>query len=188
VDVWTGWSDRRGGVRWSPDTATMVFSATKGMASTVIRRLVDRGLLDSDAPVAEYWPEFGANGKPDIAARPVLRHRAGLSELRGANSEDLLDHRLMQDRLAAAPAGSSQGEPAYHALTYGGPMSGLARAVTGRGMRELFGKELAEPPNTDGLHPGRLPPTHRRGPRRSSSRRPVSLTRCSTRSRPKSPG
>ena len=63
VDVWTGWSDRRGRVPWSADTAPMVFSATKGMASTVIHRLVDRGLIDYDAPVAEYWPEFGANGK-----------------------------------------------------------------------------------------------------------------------------
>jgi CubicO group peptidase (beta-lactamase class C family) len=157
VDVWTGWSDRRGRVPWSADTAAMVFSATKGMASTVIHRLVDRGLLDYDVPVAEYWPEFGANGKSDITVRQVMRHRAGLSALRGASSEDLLNHRLMEDRLAAAPAGSSRGKPAYHALTYGWLMSGLARAVTGRGMRELFRKELAEQLNTDGLHLGRPP-------------------------------
>ena len=65
VDVWTGWSDRRGTTPWSADTGAMVFSATKGMASTVIHRLADRGLIDYDAPVAEYWPEFGANGKAD---------------------------------------------------------------------------------------------------------------------------
>ncbi len=69
VDVWTGYADRRGRVPWSADTATMVFSATKGMASTVIHRLVDRGLIDYDAPVAQYWPEFGANGKADITVR-----------------------------------------------------------------------------------------------------------------------
>ena len=45
VDVWTGWADRRGEVPWSADTGAMVFSATKGLASTVIHRLVDRGLL-----------------------------------------------------------------------------------------------------------------------------------------------
>src|SRR6202046_1745352 len=39
VDVWTGWADRRGRVPWTADTGTMVFSATKGMASTVIHRL-----------------------------------------------------------------------------------------------------------------------------------------------------
>jgi CubicO group peptidase (beta-lactamase class C family) len=157
VDVWTGWSDRLGRVPWSADTAPMVFSATKGMASTVIHRLADRGLIDYKAPVGEYWPEFGANGKSDITVRRVMRHGAGLSALRGASKEDLLDHQLMEDGLAAAPAGYSLGKPAYHALTYGWLISGLARAVTGMGMRELFRRELAEPLGTDGLHLGRPP-------------------------------
>ncbi len=157
VDVWTGWADRRGRVPWSADTASMVFSATKGMASTVIHRLVDRGLIDYDAPVAEYWPEFGANGKGDITVRQVMRHRAGLSALHGASLQDLLDHEVMEQRLAAAPAGYALGKPAYHALTYGWLMSGLARAVTGKSMRELIRQELAEPLDTDGLHLGRPP-------------------------------
>jgi CubicO group peptidase (beta-lactamase class C family) len=157
VDVWSGWSDRGGQVPWTADTAPMVFSATKGLASTVIHRLVDRGLIDYDAPVGEYWPEFGANGKSDITVRQLMRHRAGLSALRGASKEDLLDHGLMEQRLAAAPPGHLLGKPAYHALTYGWLMSGLARAVTGKSMRELIRQELAEPLGTDGLHLGRPP-------------------------------
>ena len=97
----------------------MVFSATKGMAATVIHRLADRGLIDYDAPVSEYWPEFGANGKADLTVRPVMGHNAGLSGLRGATKEDLLDHVVMEDRLAAAPPGRLLGKPAYHALTFG---------------------------------------------------------------------
>jgi len=157
VDVWTGWSDRGGTVPWTADTAPMVFSATKGMASTVIHRLVDRGLIDYDAPVAEYWPEFGANGKAHLTVREVMRHRAGLSGLRGATRDDLLDHVVMEERLAAAPPGRLLGKPAYHALTYGWLMSGLARAVTGKGMRELIREELAEPLDTDGMYLGRPP-------------------------------
>ncbi|MGB7867351.1 MAG: serine hydrolase domain-containing protein [Mycobacterium sp.] len=157
VDVWTGWSDRRGRVPWTADTATMVFSATKGMASTVIHRLVDRGLIDYDAPVAEYWREFGANGKFNITVRQMMRHQAGLSALHGASKDDLLNHELMEERLAAARPGYSFGRSAYHALTYGWLVSGLARAVTGQGMRELIRQELAEPLNTDGLHLGRPP-------------------------------
>ena len=157
VDVWTGWSDRRGTVYWTADTGAMVFSATKGMASTVIHRLVDRGLIDYDAPVAEYWPEFGANGKSEITVRAVMRHRAGLSHLNGVSKADLLDHRLMEDRMAAAHVGRLFGKSAYHAVTYGWLMSGLARAVTGKGMRELFREDLAEPLGTDGLHLGRPP-------------------------------
>ena len=157
VDVWTGWSDRRGRHRWSADTAPMVFSATKGVASTVIHRLADRGLIDYDAPVAEYWPEFGANGKSQITVRDVMRHRAGLSHLHGVRKRELLDHHHMEERIAAAPVGRHFGKSAYHALTYGWLMSGLARAVTGRGMRELMRLEVAAPLNTDGVHLGRPP-------------------------------
>ncbi len=157
VDVWTGWADRRGRAPWMADTGAMVFSASKGMASTVIHRLVDRGLIDYAAPVAEYWPEFAANGKSAITVRQVLRHRAGLSHLGGASKDDLLDHLRMEQRLAAAPPGPYLGKPAYHALTYGWLMSGLARAVTGRGMRDLIREELAAPLGTDGLHLGRPP-------------------------------
>ncbi|MDT5273474.1 MAG: hypothetical protein QOG95_406, partial [Mycobacterium sp.] len=110
-----------------------------------------------EAPVAEYWPAFGANGKSNITVRQVMRHQAGLSALHGASTADLLNHELMEERLAAAAPGYSFGKPAYHALTYGWLVSGLARAVTGRGMRELFRRELAEPLGTDGLHLGRPP-------------------------------
>jgi CubicO group peptidase (beta-lactamase class C family) len=157
VDTWTGWADRRGRVPWTADTGAMVFSATKGMASTVIHRLVDAGLIDYEAPVAEYWPQFGVNGKSGITVRELMRHRAGLSRLHGASSKDLLDHAVMEERLAAASPGALLGKPAYHALTYGWLTSGLARAVTGTGMRELIRHELAEPLNTDGLHLGRPP-------------------------------
>ena len=157
VDVWTGYADRRGRMPWTADSASMVFSATKGMASTVIHRLADRGLIDYDAPVAHHWPEFGCNGKADITVRQLMRHQAGLSALRGASREDLLDHELMERRLAAARPGYSFGRSAYHALTYGWLLSGLARAVTGKGMRQLIREEVAEPLGTDGLHLGRPP-------------------------------
>jgi CubicO group peptidase (beta-lactamase class C family) len=136
----------------------MVFSVTKGLASTVVHRLADRGLIDYDTPVAEYWPEFGANDKGDITVREVMRHRAGLSQLNGVSLAELMDHRAMEARIAAAPVNRVlYGKPAYHAMTYGWLMSGLARSVTGKGMRGLIREELAEPLNTDGLHLGRPP-------------------------------
>jgi CubicO group peptidase (beta-lactamase class C family) len=159
VDVWAGYADRRGQQPWTADTGTMVFSATKGVASTVIHRLVDRGLIDYDTPVAHYWPDFGANGKADITVREMMRHRAGLSHLNGVSRAELLDHTAMEARMAAAPASRLRGQPAYHALTYGWLLSGLARSVTGRGMRQLFREEVAAPLNTDGVHLGRPPVT-----------------------------
>ena len=158
VDVWTGYADRRGAEYWTADTGAMVWSVTKGLASTVIHRLADRGLIDYDDPVAAYWPEFAANGKAEITVRDVMRHRAGLSQLNGVSKAELLDHMAMEARLAKASVNKVQhGKPAYHALTYGWLMSGLARAVTGKGMRTLIREELAEPLNTDGLHLGRPP-------------------------------
>ncbi|MGV0795896.1 serine hydrolase domain-containing protein, partial [Mycolicibacterium elephantis] len=153
VDVWTGWSDRRGERLWTADTGAMVFSATKGVTATVIHRLADRGLLDYDEPVATYWPAFAANNKGDITVRDVLRHRAGLSHLPGGLTRDeLLDHEVMEAKMAAAAPDYLRGRPAYHALTYGWLLSGLARSVTGHGMRELIREEVARPLNTDGLH------------------------------------
>ncbi|MFV0493576.1 serine hydrolase domain-containing protein [Mycobacterium sp.] len=157
VDVWKGWADRAGRVQWTADTAPMVFSTTKGVAATVIHRLADRGLIDYDAPVARYWPEFGANGKANMTVRQVMKHTAGLSGLRGASRADVFDHIEMEDRLAAASPGRMLGKPAYHALTFGWLMSGLARAVTGKDMRVLFREEIAEPLDCDGFHLGRPP-------------------------------
>ena len=157
VDVWTGWADRVGEQPWTADTGAMVFSATKGVSATVIHRLVDRGLLSYDDPVAAFWPAFAASGKDEITVRDVLRHRSGLSHLKGVTKDELLDHELMEDKLAAAAADRLRGWPAYHALTFGWLLSGLARAVTGRGMRELIRDEVARPLNTDGLHLGRPP-------------------------------
>ncbi|MDT5145777.1 MAG: hypothetical protein QOC58_422, partial [Mycobacterium sp.] len=108
-------------------------------------------------PVAHYWREFGANGKHELTVRQVMRHQAGLSGLRGATMDQLLDHVGMEERLAAAAPGRLFGKSAYHALTYGWLMSGLARSVTGKGMRTLFRDELAEPLGTDGFHLGRPP-------------------------------
>ncbi len=157
AEIWVG--ERSGGNAWTADTGSIVFSATKGVAATVIHRLADRGLIDYDAPVAAYWPEFAAGGKQAITVRQVLTHRAGLSGLpsiaRGL--DDVLDHRLMEAQLAAAKPDRLLGVPAYHALTFGWLLAGLARAVTGRGMAELFRTEVAEPLGTDGIHLGRPP-------------------------------
>ncbi|MEV5650060.1 serine hydrolase domain-containing protein [Nocardia sp. NPDC052254] len=158
VEVWTGYAEE--GVAWTRDTGSVAFSATKGIASTVVHRLADRGLIDYAAPVAEYWPEFGAAGKSRITVAQLLTHRAGLSSLPrvAGGLDEVLDHELMEHRLAAAAPDRLLGVPAYHALTYGWLLAGLARAVTGTSMRELFRVEVAEPLGLDGLHLGRPEP------------------------------
>ena len=184
VDVWTGWSDRAGEEPWTVDTGAMVFSATKGIAATVVHRLVDRGLLSYDEPVATYWPEFGANGKGTITVRDVLRHRAGLSHLKGVSRNDLLDHEMMEERLAAASVDHLRGWPAYHALTYGWILSGLTRAVTGHGHARADPRRGGPSARHRRTAPG--PPAGRRsdqGRADPCAAEHARATRCSTSSR-----
>src|SRR3982751_14424 len=103
VDLSTGYADRARTRPWTPETLAISFSTTKGVASTVIHRLADRGLISYDEPVAAYWPEFAAGGKEDVTVRHVLTHRAGLSSVRAVapRGEDLLDHVDLEHRLAA---------------------------------------------------------------------------------------
>lgn len=156
VDVWAGSADATG-TPWTGDTGAMIYSASKGVSATVLHRLADRGLLDYSAPVAEYWPEFAANGKATITVEQMLSHRAGLSGLPAATVPEVLDHQLMEERLASAAPDYLLGKPIYHALTIGWLMAGLGRAITGRSMAELYRTEVAEPLGVDGIHLGRPP-------------------------------
>ncbi|WP_134146063.1 serine hydrolase domain-containing protein [Mycobacteroides salmoniphilum] len=157
LDIWAG--EARPGLPWTHDTAPIVYSASKGVTATVIHRLADRGLLSYDAPVARYWPEFAANGKEAVTVRDVLAHKSGLAALAAIAStpEELLDHELMEQRLAATPVGRYYGKAAYHAMSYGWLLAGLARAITGNDMRTLYRTEIADVLGVDGIHLGRPP-------------------------------
>ncbi len=74
LDIWAG--DIGSGNPWRRDTMAMSYSTGKGVAATVIHRLADRGLIDYEQPVADYWPEFGSAGKGSITVRELLNHRA----------------------------------------------------------------------------------------------------------------
>ncbi|MFF2396621.1 serine hydrolase domain-containing protein [Nocardia sp. NPDC058114] len=151
------WTGSAGDRPWNAETGAIVFSATKGVTATVIHRLADRGLIDYQAPVAEYWPRFAAHGKGAITVADVLTHRSGLSSLSSVanTAAEALDHELMEDRLALATPDRMLGTPTYHALTYGWLLAGLARGVTGRSMSELIRTEVTDPLGIDGIHLGR---------------------------------
>ncbi|MFE1595314.1 serine hydrolase domain-containing protein [Nocardia sp. NPDC058705] len=153
------WIGSAGDRPWNANTAPIVFSATKGVTATVIHRLADRGLIDYQAPVAEYWPRFAAHGKGAITVADVLTHRAGLSSLSAVadTAAEALDHELMEDRLALSRPDRMLGTPTYHALTYGWLLAGIARGVTGRSMSELIRSEVTDPLGIDGIHLGRPP-------------------------------
>ena len=79
VDLWGGWADAAHTTPWTEHTITNVWSTTKTMTNLTALVLADRGLIDLDAPVARYWPEFGANGKDNVLVRDLLAHTSGVS-------------------------------------------------------------------------------------------------------------
>lgn len=156
VDVWGGTRDRDGNP-WREDTTAPSFSTTKGVVSTLLHILVDRGLARYDDPVAKHWPEFAAEGKDRIRIRHVLCHEAGLyrmSELVESPREMLAwDH--MTSRIAAAtPAHAPGAAHGYHALTYGWLAGGLIERIAGRDLQTVLREELVEPLGLDGAFIG----------------------------------
>jgi CubicO group peptidase (beta-lactamase class C family) len=154
VDVWTGYADSVGERAWERETAAMSFSTTKGVVSTVVHRLVDRGLLDYDKPLGVYWPAFAAADKEHVTLRLLLSHQAGLHRIRGVvpGAEDLLDHEHVADLVAAqVPHKPQRGGTGYHGLTFGWLLAGLVKQVAGMGLRDAVAAELAEPLGLDGF-------------------------------------
>jgi CubicO group peptidase (beta-lactamase class C family) len=151
VDLWGGVADRATGRPWERDTVGLVWSCTKGAVALCAHLLCDRGLLDLDAPVARYWPEFARDGKGAATVRVLLSHQLGLPALREPLEPGaLLDWDYMTGRLAAEapfwPPGTRQG---YHALTFGYLAGEVVRRVSGRPLDAFFREEVAGPLGLD---------------------------------------
>jgi CubicO group peptidase (beta-lactamase class C family) len=155
VDLWAGSMDGARTKPWQRDTLVTVFSTTKGPAAMCAHRLVDKGLLDLDAPVARYWPEFAAAGKENVRVRSLLDHRAGLAAIREPlPPEAMFDWELMTRTLAAeAPWWVPDEQHGYHAVTFGWLVGEVVRRVSGKTIGAYFREEIALPLGLD-LHIG----------------------------------
>ena len=167
VDLWGGIADEDSGRAWARDTIGVVWSCTKGATALCAHMLVARGQLSLDAPVAEYWPEFGKNGKDAVTVRMALAHQAGVPAFstpipdNGYCDWDLIVNRLADQTPWWAP-GTRHG---YHALTFGHLIGEILRRVDARSLGAFFREEVAEPLALDfwiGLpeeHEARVAPT-----------------------------
>jgi CubicO group peptidase (beta-lactamase class C family) len=120
-----------------PYTRTTIqpfMSVSKGIVAITANMLADQGMLDLDAPVARYWPEFARAGKETILVRWLLTHQAGLAALdRRLSRAELLSWTPVIKALEAQspnwPPGSAHG---YHSMTYGFLVGEVIRRVTGQ--------------------------------------------------------
>ncbi|HEV7758082.1 MAG TPA: serine hydrolase domain-containing protein [Acidimicrobiales bacterium] len=146
VDLWGGDADHDG-TPYGEDTLQLVFSTTKGVTAICANLLAQRGELDVEAPVSQYWPEFAAAGKADVPVRWLLGHKVGLPYV----DRDLsLDEVLAWDPVVKAlaeqtPLWEPGTEHGYHAVTYGWLVGEVIRRVTGRSLGAFVADELSGP-------------------------------------------
>jgi CubicO group peptidase (beta-lactamase class C family) len=151
LDLWGGYADTAQTTPWERDTITNVWSTTKTMAALCALVLADRGELDVDAPAADYWPEFKANGKEGVLVRHFMSHTAGLSGWDPPIAiEDLYDWEKATSVLAAqAPWWAPGSASGYHAVTQGYLIGELVRRITGKTIGTFFAEEVAGPIGAD---------------------------------------
>ncbi|MEU7865120.1 serine hydrolase domain-containing protein, partial [Nonomuraea sp. NPDC049141] len=149
--LWGGLADPATGRAWRAETLQVVFSATKSVPAACAHLLAQRGQLDLDAPVAEYWPEFAAAGKDAVPVRWLLSHQAGLPVLdRPVPQAEALTWEPVVAALAAqAPAWEPGTAHGYHGLTYGWLVGEVVRRVSGRSLGTYFADEIATPLGLD---------------------------------------
>lgn len=163
VNLWGGHADHRRRRRWRENTLASVFSGTKGLTSTCVHLLADRGEIDLHAPVAHYWPEFGQAGKGDITVASVLGHRSGVIGPRTRmHWGDTDDWDLVCRHLAAGePWWKPDTAQGYHMVSFGFILGEVVRRATGRTIGQYLRTEIAEPMGID-VHIGLPAADHHR--------------------------
>ncbi|HZZ89781.1 MAG TPA: serine hydrolase domain-containing protein [Caulobacteraceae bacterium] len=152
VDIWGG-RDKVRDRPYGQDTLTIIMSCTKGATAAVVHRLAERGLIDYEAPVADYWPDFAAGGKGDARVWQVMSHSVGLPGVdpeSGVTSGDLM---VLEKHLASleamAPVWTPGASCHYHPITYGSLLDALVRRVSGKSVSQLLAEEISGPLGLD---------------------------------------
>src|SRR5215469_15608865 len=168
VDLARGLFARGSEIKYSRETLQPIFSATKGITALAANMLADRGQLDLEAPVVDYWPEFAQAGKFWIPVRCLLTHQSGvLGHDEKISIEQLLDWDVVVEALAKQrPDWDSCVEHGYHSMTFGFLVGEVIRRVTGLSVGTYVAREIAHPLQADlfiGLHKeicARVAPIH----------------------------
>jgi CubicO group peptidase (beta-lactamase class C family) len=151
VDLWGGTADVSTSRPWEQDTLQLFFSTTKGVAAICAHLLAQRGELDLDAPIANYWPEFKAEGKENITVRQGMSHRAGIPVVDvDLTPEQVCAWDPIVEALAAQkPIWEPGTKHGYHALTYGWIVGEIVKRVTGKSLGTFYRDEIGEPLGLD---------------------------------------
>ena len=148
VDAWGGVADPDTGRPVDGDTLFNVFSVTKGIVATALHLQAERGLVEYDRPVADYWPAYGANGKGGVTVRDALSHRTGTPQMPpGVTVETIGDWDRMAEGCAALAPLYPVGSPAYQSFSFGWVIGEIVRRTDpqGRDFRAFVREEFCNP-------------------------------------------
>ncbi|RAM66748.1 beta-lactamase [Herbaspirillum rubrisubalbicans] len=149
IDAWSGYADQQSGRKVDGDTLFNVYSVTKAVAATALHILADRGLIDYDAPVVRYWPEYGAKGKQATTVRDVLTHRACVPQMPlGVTPERMCDWDWMTRAIAdLEPLAEPGTKTLYLSMTFGWIVGELVRRADPkhRSLGRFVREEIAGP-------------------------------------------
>ena len=151
VDLWGGTKGPEDSDPYTGDTLQMVMSTTKGVVAMAAHLLAEEGRLDFDAPVTEYWPEFGAEGKQSMPVRWLFSHRAGLAAIDAPLTvQDVYAWDPIVAALAAQPPNWAPGSAhGYHALTYGWLAGEVIRRVSRMSVGGFVAERIVRPLGLD---------------------------------------
>lgn len=159
VDLWGGVTaapkEGRDPIPWEADTLVTVFSCTKAATAACLHLLADRGEVDLDAPISDWWPELRAatvdtpTGPATIAM--ALDHSLGLPAVREPlGSHDCVNWDAMIAALETTDPWWVPGqENGYHMLTFGWTVGEIVRRVSGMSLGTFFRTQIAEPLGAD---------------------------------------
>lgn len=149
IDLCAGLADPAAGRLVTPDTLFNVYSVTKAVTATALHIQAEKGLVDYDAPIADYWPQFAAHGKAGATVRHALTHRAGVPQMPvGVTSEMMCDWDAMTAAIAGLEPLAPPGEKTlYQSMTFGWIIGEIVRRTdpAGRDFRQFVLDEIARP-------------------------------------------
>lgn len=149
ADCVAGWRSQDRKTPISEDTLFTTFSCTKGVVAGAVHILAERGLIDYERPVAEYWSEFAHAGKGSVSVAQALNHLAGIPQsvqVEGKSTAEIwADLELCVAEVARLepifPPGSTV---CYHGLSFGWIAEGIVRGL-GLSLGEVVAEEIVEP-------------------------------------------
>ena len=129
---------------WDETTLVPVWSATKGLASACVLKILDQKCISLDTPVVEIWPEFGKSGKEKINFKDVLTHGAGIPALEEKvsvfNYNEVI--KAIEMQVPLWEIGSGHG---YHPRTFGFLLDEFVRRLEGISLGRYFNETFAVP-------------------------------------------